>query len=45
MYIYIIYTYIMYIYDIYGYFTVKKTYVNTLNHLKAFEKLVLCQMF
>ena len=44
MYIYIIYTYIMYIYDIYGYFTVKKTYAITLNHLQPFEKLVLCQI-
>ena len=44
MYIYIIYTYIRYIYDIYGYFTVKKTYANTLNHLQPFEKLVLCQI-
>ena len=45
MHIYNTYIYNIYIYDICGYFTVKKTYVNTLNHLKAFEKLVLCQMF
>ena len=45
IYIYIIYIYNVYIYDIYGYFTVKKTYANTLNHPQPFEKLVLCQIF
>ena len=45
VYIYIIYIYNVYIYDIYGYFTVKKTYANTLNHPQPFEKLVLCQIF